>query len=369
MRAAMSPASAPVLYEPVLYERVLYERGLVMGALNPPLLEVRDLVKHFHVGSRFSSAGRQVIQALNGVSFDVFSGETLGLVGESGCGKSTLGRCLLRLYEIDAGTILFKGQDITRMDERRLRPLRGEMQMVFQDPYASLNPRRRIGDLLAEPLHVHGQNKARNNNAGIAARLVELMRLVGLSPDHLNRFPHEFSGGQRQRIGIARAIALSPSLIIADEPVSALDVSIQAQIVNLLAELQDRLNLTYVFIAHDLSVVRHIADRCAVMYLGTIVEIGDTDTVLHSPAHPYTAALISAVPEPDPETRDERMILQGEPPSPANPPSGCPFHTRCPIAQPRCTTMRPELLPDGQGRLVACHFPLAVDKTTSCVSL
>ncbi len=322
--------------------------------MTPPILEVRGLVKHFHVGSRLSAGGKQVIRALDSVSFDVFPGETLGLVGESGCGKSTLGRCLLRLYEPDAGEILFKGQDITRMDERKLRPLRAEMQMVFQDPYASLNPRRRIGDLIAEPLRVHGQNK----KAEIADRLAELMVLVGLSPDHLGRFPHEFSGGQRQRIGIARAIALSPSLIIADEPVSALDVSIQAQIVNLLADLQQRLDLTYVFIAHDLSVVRHIADRCAVMYLGTIVELGETDMVLHSPAHPYTAALISAVPEPDPELQSGRVILQGEPPSPANPPSGCRFHTRCPIAQPRCAIEPPALLPDAQGRLVACHFPL-----------
>jgi peptide/nickel transport system ATP-binding protein len=328
------------------------------NTVTPPILQVRNLAKHFHVGSRFSAGGRQIVRALDGVSFDVFPGETLGLVGESGCGKSTLGRCLLRLYETDAGEILFKGQDITRMSERRLRPLRAGMQMVFQDPYASLNPRRRIGDLLAEPLQVHGQA----NKAEIAARLAELMVLVGLSPDHLGRFPHEFSGGQRQRIGIARAIALQPSLIIADEPVSALDVSIQAQIVNLLADLQQRLSLTYVFIAHDLSVVRHIADRCAVMYLGSIVEIGDTDTVLHRPAHPYTAALISAVPEPDPEMPGERTILQGEPPSPANPPAGCRFHTRCPIAQPRCAVQRPDLLPDNQGRLVACHFPLAPDR-------
>jgi peptide/nickel transport system ATP-binding protein len=319
-----------------------------------PILEVSGLTKTFHVGSRFSAGGRQNVQALAGVSFEVFAGETLGLVGESGCGKSTLGRCLLRLYEIDAGTIIFKGHDISRMSERRLRPLRADMQMVFQDPYASLNPRRRIGDLIAEPLRVHG----RHSEADIAARLRELMTLVGLAPEFLTRFPHEFSGGQRQRIGIARAIALSPSLIIADEPVSALDVSIQAQIVNLLSDLQTRLDLTYVFIAHDLSVVRQIADRTAVMYLGAIVEIGETDRVLHSPAHPYTASLISAVPVPDPAQKSARTILLGEPPSPANPPSGCRFHTRCPIAQPICSTETPKLTPRGDARAAACHFPL-----------
>jgi peptide/nickel transport system ATP-binding protein len=313
-----------------------------------PLLEARDVTKRFRAG------GKRVVHALEGVSLTVFAGETLGVVGESGCGKSTLGRCLLRLYEPDAGTILFQGHDITRMREGALRPLRAHMQMVFQDPYASLNPRRRIGDLLAEPLRVHrwGDEKA------IAARLVELMILVGLAPDHLSRYPHEFSGGQRQRIGIARAIALQPSLIIADEPVSALDVSIQAQIVNLLADLQARLDLTYVFVAHDLSVVRHIADRVAVMYLGSIVEIGETDAVLHAPAHPYTAALISAVPEPDPDAQAVRTVLQGEPPSPIDPPPGCRFHTRCPTAQARCSAERPQLLPYGEGRSVACHFPL-----------
>ncbi|MGC9269642.1 ABC transporter ATP-binding protein [Acidiphilium sp.] len=322
--------------------------------MNPPILQVEALTKHFAVGSRFASGGRQVVQALDGVSFEVFPGETLGLVGESGCGKSTLGRCLLRLYDADAGRILFNGHDITAMTERALRPLRADMQMVFQDPYASLNPRRRIGDLLAEALIAHGQT----DRAANQARLAELMGLVGLAPEHLGRFPHEFSGGQRQRIGIARAIALNPKLIVADEPVSALDVSIQAQVVNLLADLQERLALTYVFIAHDLSVVRHIADRVAVMYLGTIVEIGETDAVLHHPAHPYTAALISAVPEPDPSAQGARTILQGEPPSPTNPPSGCRFHTRCPYAQPLCAQERPALTPHADRRSVACHFPL-----------
>jgi peptide/nickel transport system ATP-binding protein len=323
-----------------------------------PILEVDGLVKTFRTGSRFSRGGVQRVQALAGITLQVFPGETLGLVGESGCGKSTLGRCLLRLYDTDAGRILFKGHDLTAMSERALRPLRADMQMVFQDPLASLNPRRRVGDLIAEPLRVHGYGDA----AKIRARLEALMQVVGLSPEFLSRYPHEFSGGQRQRIGIARAIALSPSLIIADEPVSALDVSVQAQIVNLLAELQAELNLTTIFIAHDLSVVRQIADRVAVMYLGSIVEIGPTETVMHRPAHPYTAALISAVPEPDPARGQQRTVLQGEPPSPANPPAGCRFHTRCPIAQPVCAKDPPALLPDAEGRAVACHFPLAATR-------
>jgi peptide/nickel transport system ATP-binding protein len=318
------------------------------------LLEVQNLSKNFVSGSRFSAGGQQIVQALSDVSFTVETGETLGLVGESGCGKSTLGRCLLRLYQPTAGHIIFNGHDITHMHEAKLRPLRAHMQMIFQDPYASLNPRRRVGELIAEPLKIH-QNLSKTE---LETRLESLITEVGLAPDHLTRYPHEFSGGQRQRIGIARAIALSPRLIIADEPVSALDVSVQAQIVNLLADLQARLALTYVFIAHDLAVVRHIATRTAVMYLGTIVELGRTDDVLHRPAHPYTASLISAVPEPNPAGTAPRTILQGEPPSPANPPAGCRFHTRCPAAQPRCATDRPALLPIAPNRQVACHFPL-----------
>ncbi len=318
------------------------------------LLEVQNLSKNFRSGSRFSRGGPQIVQALSDVSFTVKSGETLGLVGESGCGKSTLGRCLLRLYQPTSGKILFDGLDITHRSETKLRPLRAQMQMVFQDPYASLNPRRRIGDLIAEPLKIH----ANLTKPDLTARLEELITIVGLNPDHLTRFPHEFSGGQRQRIGIARAIALSPRLIIADEPVSALDVSVQAQIINLLADLQARLHLTYIFIAHDLAVVRQIATRTAVMYLGSIVELGPTDTVLHHPAHPYTAALISAAPEPDPAGTAKRTILQGDPPSPTNPPTGCRFHTRCPIAQNRCAVERPALLRDASNRAVACHFPL-----------
>ncbi|GAB0118141.1 ABC transporter ATP-binding protein [Acidisoma sp. 7E03] len=320
-----------------------------------PMLEAAGVSKTFKLGSRFRSGGIQHLQALKDVSVSVEAGEILGLVGESGCGKSTLGRCLLRLYDIDGGRITFKDRDISRLSQRELRPMRSDMQMVFQDPYSSLNPRRRVGDLIAEPLRVHGKMSERD----IQARLRELMDLVNLSADFLSRFPHEFSGGQRQRIGIARAIALSPSLIVADEPVSALDVSVQAQIVNLFMDLQEKLGLTYVFIAHDLSVVRQIATRTAVMYLGGIVELGETDRVLHSPAHPYTAALISAVPEPSPDgTRRARTVLKGEPPSPINPPSGCRFHTRCPIAQDRCRTEVPRLMPLGDGRAAACHFPL-----------
>lgn len=320
-----------------------------------PMLQAAGLSKTFKLGSRFRSGGVQHLQALKDVSVEVQPGEILGLVGESGCGKSTLGRCLLRLYDIDDGRITFKDRDISRLSQRELRPLRADMQMVFQDPYSSLNPRRRVGDLIAEPLRVHGRHSERD----VQARLRDLMELVNLSADFLTRFPHEFSGGQRQRIGIARAIALSPSLIVADEPVSALDVSVQAQIVNLFMDLQEKLGLTYVFIAHDLSVVRQIATRTAVMYLGGIVELGETDEVLHRPAHPYTAALISAVPEADASGQIKaRTILKGEPPSPINPPPGCRFHTRCPIAQERCRVEVPRLMPVSDQRSVACHYPL-----------
>jgi peptide/nickel transport system ATP-binding protein len=262
----------------------------------------------------------------------------------------------MRLYEITAGQILLEGQDISRLSLKHLRPFRSEMQMVFQDPYASLNPRRRVGDLIAEPMRVHG----RRGRAEIEARLRELMDLVGLQHDHLNRFPHEFSGGQRQRIGVARALALEPRLIIADEPVSALDVSIQAQIVNLFADLQERLGLTYIFIAHDLSVVRQVSNRVAVMYLGAIVETGPTDEIFRAPAHPYTEALISAVPVPEVDRpgRPERIVLAGDVPSPMNPPSGCRFHPRCRYATQRCKSERPVLELAGKGRQVACHYPL-----------
>ena len=328
-----------------------------MSAAGPPLLEALHLSKHYRVGRPLG--GRQVLRAVDDVSLAVAAGETLGLVGESGCGKSTLGRCLLRLAEPTAGSVRFEGADITRTPERALRRLRPRMQMVFQDSYASLNPRRRVGDLLAEPLRVHRDDGAgRRSSAVVATRLRELLHLVGLPEAALARYPHEFSGGQRQRINIARALALSPSLVVADEPVSALDVSIQAQIVNLFTDLQQRLGLTYVFIAHDLSVVRQIATRVAVMYLGAVVELGDADTVLHAPAHPYTAALMAAVPEPVVGAASRRILLAGDVPSPISPPPGCRFHTRCPSVQPRCRNEPPFLRDRGEGRQAACHFPL-----------
>jgi len=324
-----------------------------------PILEAVKLSKHFKVGGRFQAQGIQVLRAVDDVSITVERGETLGLVGESGCGKSTLGRCLMRLYDVSGGTVHFEGQDITRTTLKALRPLRPRMQMVFQDPYASLNPRRRIADIIAEPLRVHARaDGRRRGGAEIQARLEELMDLVGLSTDHLQRFPHEFSGGQRQRIGIARALALEPSLIVADESVSALDVSVQAQIINLFMDLQDRLGITYLFIAHDLSVVRQISTRTAVMYLGSVVETGPTDTLFRHPAHPYTEALMSAVPVAHAgEARRERIILRGDVPSPLRPPPGCRFHTRCPKVGDRCKVERPVLRDVGDGRIAACHYP------------
>jgi peptide/nickel transport system ATP-binding protein len=321
-----------------------------------PLLKAQNVSKQFRVGNSILPGGNTIVHAVDNVSLDVFRGETVGLVGESGCGKSTLGRCLVRLYEISAGKIEFEGIDISTAKTGALRPIRQRMQMVFQDPYSSLNPRRRVADLLAEPLKVHGKR----SRAEIKERVAELMRLVELLPDHLNRFPHEFSGGQRQRIGIARAIALEPSLVVADEPVSALDVSIQAQIVNLFADLQERLGLTYVFIAHDLSVVRQVSTRTAVMYLGSIVESGPTEEIFRSPRHPYSEALISAVPSADLDrtNRRERIVLQGDVPSPINPPSGCRFHPRCRYATERCRVERPKLAEIEPGRLVACHHPV-----------
>jgi peptide/nickel transport system ATP-binding protein len=323
--------------------------------MNEPLLQVEGLHKQFHVGSRFSRAGRRVLHAVDGVSLAVQAGETLGLVGESGCGKSTLARCLVRLLDPTRGSIRFEGSDITALSARALRPIRPRLQMVFQDPYASLNPRRRVGDLIAEPLRVHPPMTA----AGRQARVHELAALVGLRPEQLERYPHEFSGGQRQRIGIARALALNPKLVIADEPVSALDVSIQAQVINLLADLQERLGLTLIFIAHDLSVVRQVSTRTAVMYLGRIVESGPTDALYAAPAHPYSAALIGAVPRPVVMAeRRPRVLLQGDPPSPLAPPPGCRFHPRCAAATERCRSEVPALSDIGGGRSVACHFPL-----------
>ncbi len=324
--------------------------------MSKPLLEAVAVSKSFAVsGGLFSR--RRVLQAVNNVSLRVERGETLGLVGESGCGKSTLGRCLVRLQSVSDGNIIFDDIDITRLSMRALRKLRPRMQMVFQDPYASLNPRRRIGDLIAEPLRVHPvADGSMRDPLLVNTQLEILITMVGLKPEHLSRYPHEFSGGQRQRIGIARALALDPDLVVADEPVSALDVSVQAQVINLMMDLQERLGLTYVFIAHDLAVVRQIATRTAVMYLGEIVEVGPTDEVFRAPAHPYTAALLAAVPKIS--ATPARAVVAGEVPSPLDPPSGCRFHPRCPRAQARCRNEAPELAPFAAPRQAACHFPL-----------
>jgi peptide/nickel transport system ATP-binding protein len=328
--------------------------------MNVPLLEAVGLSKLYRVASGGWGRAR-LLRAVDGVSLRVKRGETLGLVGESGCGKSTLGRCLLRLQTPSAGTVRFDGQDISQLSLRRLRPLRPRMQMVFQDPYGSLNPRRRVGDLIAEPLRVHRTAEgARRRDADVAARVAAMVDLVGLRQEHLARYPHEFSGGQRQRIGIARALALNPDLLVADEPVSALDVSVQAQVVNLMMDLQDRLGLTYLFIAHDLAVIRQIATRTAVMYLGGIVEIGSTSDIFARPAHPYTAALLAAVPKLSAATGGGHAtpVLRGDVPSPIDPPPGCRFHPGCPRVQPRCREEQPTLLPAAGDRQVACHFPL-----------
>jgi oligopeptide transport system ATP-binding protein len=319
------------------------------------LLEVADLVKHFSVGGGLFGGAAGLVRAIDGVSFSIRRGETLGLVGESGCGKTTTGRCILQLERPTSGRIVFEGADLTTMPADQLRAVRPRMQVIFQDPYSSLNPRMSIGDILAEPLKVHGvvPDKAKRE-----ARVRELLEQVGLLPRYAERFPHQLSGGQRQRVGIARALAMNPSLIICDEPVSALDVSIQAQIINLLEDLQARLGLTYLFIAHDLSVVRHISDRIAVMYLGRIVELADRKALYEEPSHPYTRALLSAVPIPDPviEAKRERMVLRGEVPSPLNPPSGCVFHPRCPIAVDRCSAEIPLLRENKPGHWAACHL-------------
>ncbi|WP_119420043.1 ABC transporter ATP-binding protein [Desertibaculum subflavum] len=322
--------------------------------MNEPLLRVNNLVKNFSVRGGLLAREVDKVHAVDGVSFDLAAGETMGLVGESGCGKSTTGRCILRLIEPTAGEVWFEGKNVTGLGSNELRALARDMQIIFQDPYASLNPRMTVGAIIGEALTIHKLTKSRRE---FEDRIVELLETVGLHADHMRRFPHEFSGGQRQRIGIARALAVSPKLIVCDEPVSALDVSIQAQVINLLEDLQAKFSLTYIFIAHDLSVVEHISNRVAVMYLGRIVEIASSRDLYTNPLHPYTEALLSAVPIPDPEVKRQRIMLQGDVPSPIRPPSGCHFHTRCPIRQlPLCSTERPELKQATDGHWVACHL-------------
>jgi oligopeptide transport system ATP-binding protein len=321
----------------------------------PPILEVKNLVKHFHIGGGFFGGPAGVVRAVDGVSFSIQRGETLGLVGESGCGKTTTGRCILQLERPTGGAVVFEGSEMTTLPPEALRRVRRRMQVIFQDPYSSLNPRMTVGQIIAEPMAVH---RLVPDARARAARVRDLLERVGLSPQHARRYPHEMSGGQRQRVGVARALAMAPSLIICDEPVSALDVSIQAQIINLLEDLQADLGLTYLFIAHDLAVVRHISDRVAVMYLGKIVEIADRKALYDDPLHPYTRALLAAVPIPDPEleARREHVTVGGEVPSPLDPPSGCVFHPRCPIAIDRCRGEVPELREVKPGHWAACFL-------------
>lgn len=328
--------------------------------MNAPLLQADSVTKSFAVGSS-SRFGRHpdLVHAVDHVSIDIQPGETLGLVGETGCGKSTLARCLARLYELTSGTIVFDGEDITHLSRRDMRQVRRQVQMIFQDPYGSLNPRRRVGSIIADPFVIHGLGSRTERKR----RVQELMEVVGLNPEHYNRFPADFSGGQRQRIGVARALALRPKLVICDEPVSALDVSIQAQIINLLIDLQDEFHLTYLFISHDLSVVRHVSDRIAVMYLGKIAELAPAEELFTRPRHPYTRALLSALPVPDPDITDsrQRIVLTGDLPTPTDPPSGCHFHPRCPKATAECSVTDPPLAPvlgDSPQHPTACLHPL-----------
>ncbi len=322
--------------------------------MSAPLLQVRNLVKRFPIRGGLLQRVVDQVHAVDGVSFDLMAGETLGLVGESGCGKSTTGRCILRLIEPTEGEVVFNGRSVTQASKTELRALARDMQIIFQDPYASLNPRMTVGAIIGEALTIH---KLAPNAQAYRERIVELLETVGLAADHMRRYPHEFSGGQRQRIGIARALAVSPKLVVCDEAVSALDVSIQAQVINLLEDLQQQFGLTYVFIAHDLSVVEHTSDRVAVMYLGRIVEIASAKDLYTRPQHPYTEALLSAVPIPDPSVKRQRIPLQGDVPSPIHPPPGCHFHTRCPMAQKGlCDAAKPELKSAGEGHWVACHL-------------
>jgi oligopeptide/dipeptide ABC transporter ATP-binding protein len=332
------------------------------------LVEVRDLVKHFPI-TRGILFQRQIgaVHAVDGVSFDVLRGETLGIVGETGCGKSTTARVVMRLLEPTSGTIRYDGRDISHLSRGDRKPLRREMQLIFQDPYSSLNPRKTVGAIIAEPFVIHGLEEGRTRRR---QAVQQLMEQVGLNPEHYNRYPHEFSGGQRQRIGVARALALKPKLVIADEPVSALDVSIQAQILNLLRDLQQELGITLILIAHDLSVVRHMCDRIAVMYLGKIVELADNEVLYAHPRHPYTGALLSAVPVADPHLANARRrdVPPGDVPSPTNPPPACRFHPRCPKAQPICSQEEPPLESKGQGTVAACHFPLSQEEAAERVA-
>ncbi|AMV72895.1 peptide ABC transporter ATP-binding protein [Desulfuromonas sp. DDH964] len=323
-----------------------------------PLLSVRNLRKSFAVSGKTPGARSQRLLAVDDISFDLYPGETLGLVGESGCGKSTTGKLLLRLLDADGGEVHFAGENLLQLSERRLRPHRRQLQMIFQDPYSSLNPRMRVGQIVAEPLVIHGLARGRE----LQSEVVRLLGTVGLGAEHLDRYPHEFSGGQRQRIGIARALAVRPQLIVADEPVSALDLSIQAQVVNLLQDIQQQFGLTYLFIAHDLSVIEHLSDRVAVMYLGRIVELAPADALYRQPRHPYSEALLNAVPIPDPAARRAHRPLQGEIPSPIEPPTGCTFHPRCPYARPLCAEQTPPLVDQGSGQFAACFFSAEVGK-------